>query len=83
MREGRSSLSLKVKRALGYREVSRVNRARGQLHELPFDVRLRMLRRSRLRQTAQRLKGEVLWVAVFAAVAIIVATQLIVALVRA
>ncbi len=60
-----------------------MGRVQSNFSETPFAVRLRMLRRSRRRSTIQRMTDNVLWVAVFAVVGIIVATELIVALGRA
>jgi hypothetical protein len=66
-----------------YRRISRVNRVRAPLTELPFDVRLQMLRKSQRKVTIQRFTATLLWGAVIAAVWIIVATELIAALVKA
>lgn len=51
--------------------------------ELPFAVRLQMLRRSRRRMTFHRLTDNALWVAFLAAMGIFVATGLIAAIGRA
>jgi hypothetical protein len=56
---------------------------RGTLHELPFDARMRMLRRSRRRLTVQRLTDNALWIALLLALGVVVATELIAAVGRA
>lgn len=55
----------------------------GRAPELPYAVRLRMLRRARRRMTINRLTDNALWIALIAAAGIIVATELIVAISRA
>jgi len=66
------------------KEAARMNRVvRGTLHELPFDARMRMLRRSRRRLTVQRLTDNALWIALLLALGVVVATELIAAVGRA
>jgi len=60
-----------------------VDRRQPRPPELPFAVRLRMLRRTRRRMAIRLLTGEALWIALLAGVGIFVATELIVALGRA
>jgi len=52
------------------------------LQELPFEVRLLMLRQSRRRLTVHRLTNNAFWVAVMSAIAIIAAIELMAALGR-
>jgi hypothetical protein len=66
------------------KEAARMNRVvRGTLHELPFEARMRMLRRSRRRLTVQRLTDNVIWVVVVLALGAVVATELVAAVGRA
>ena len=66
------------------REAARMNRVvRGSLHELPFDARVRMLRRSRRRLTVQRLADNVIWIVLVLALGAVVATELLAAVGRA
>jgi hypothetical protein len=65
------------------REASRMNRVQGTLHELPFDARMRMLRRSRRRLTVQRLTDNALWIGLLLTLGAVVATELYAAVGRA
>jgi len=66
------------------REAARMNRVvRGTLQELPFDARMRILRRSRRRLTVQRLTDNVLWIVIVLALGAVVATELVAAVGRA
>ena len=65
------------------REAARMNRVQGTLHELPFDARMRILRRSRRRLTVQRLTDNVLWIVIVLALGAVVATELVAAVGRA
>jgi hypothetical protein len=60
-----------------------MNRVLGTLQELPFDARMRMLRKSRRRMAVQRLTDNVLWIAIVLALGVVVATELIAAVGRA
>jgi hypothetical protein len=76
-------MSLRGRRALRYWEGSSWDRSRGRLGDLPFDVRLRMIRRARRRLNLLRATDNVLWLGVFAALGIVIATELFVALAKA
>jgi hypothetical protein len=66
------------------REAARMNRVvRGTLQELPFDVRMRILRRSRRRLTVQRLTDNALWIGLLLTLGAVVATELFAAVGRA
>lgn len=72
----------RIARLVG-REAPAVKPEQGHYQELPFAVRMRMLRQARRRMTLHQLTDEALWIAIVAAVVIIVATELIVAIGRA
>ena len=55
----------------------------GTLHALPFEARMRMLRRSRRRLTVQRLTDNVIWIVIVVAFGVVVATEFIAAVGRA
>lgn len=76
-------MSLRGRRALRYWEGTWLDRSQGRPRDLPFDVRLRMLRRARRRLNFLRVTDNVLWLGVFAALAIVIATELFVALAKA
>ena len=57
--------------------------ARGTLQELPFETRMRMLRRSRRRLTVQRLADNLIWIVIVVAFGVVVATEFIAAVGRA
>jgi hypothetical protein len=63
-------------------EIWTVSRATGR-RELPFDVRQRMLRRSRRRSTIHRMTSDGLWIALLAGGGIFVLAEVIVAAGRA
>lgn len=64
------------------REVARMNRVRS-VGELSFEDRMRRVRRSRRRVVYRRLTDNALWIALVAALGIVVATQLLAAVGRA
>lgn len=70
-------------RASRSREVARLSRIRGISEELSFDVRMRRLRKSRRRLVYQRLTDNALWIVIFGALGVVVATELIAAVARA
>ena len=70
-------------RASRTKEVVRLNRIRGISAELSFDARMRRVRKSRRRLVYQRLTDNALWIAIFGALGIVVATELIAAVGRA
>lgn len=76
-------MSLRGRRALRYRDRTWLDRSQGRLGDLPFEVRLRMLRRARRRLNFLRLTDNMLWLGVFAALGILIATELFVALAKA
>ncbi|MEA2654691.1 MAG: hypothetical protein QOI23_56 [Chloroflexota bacterium] len=63
-------------------EIWTVSRATGR-RELPFDVRQRMLRRSRRRSTIHRMTSDGLWIALLTGGGILVLAEVIVAASRA
>jgi hypothetical protein len=66
------------------REATRMNRVvHGTLHELPFEARMRLLRKSRRRLTLQRLTDNALWLVVLLVLGVVVATELFAAVSRA
>jgi hypothetical protein len=60
-------------------EIWTVSRATGRPRELPFDVRQKMLRRSRRRSTIHRMTNDGLWIALLAGGGILVLAEVIVA----
>jgi hypothetical protein len=70
-------------RAIRYLGAKRMHHLHGSLEDLPFDKRLKRLRRSRRRMLMQRLTDNVLWLVLFAALGAVVATELVVALAKA
>jgi len=65
------------------REVARLSRIRGISDELSFDARMRRMRKSRQRLVFQRITDNALWIAIMAALGVVVATELIAAVGRA
>jgi hypothetical protein len=55
----------------------------GTLHELPFDARMRLMRKSRRRLAVQRITDNVLWIVIVLALGVVVATELVAAVSRA
>jgi len=76
-------MSLRGKRALRYWEGTSLDRSHGRPGDLPLDVRLRRIRRARRRLSLVRATDNVLWLGVFAALGIVIATELVVALAKA
>jgi len=72
-------MSLRGRRALRYWEGT----SDGRLGDLPFEVRLRRLRRARRRLNLLRMTDNVLWLGLFAALGAVIATELIIALAKA
>jgi len=70
-------------RASRTREVARLSRIRGISDELSFDARMRRMRKSRQRLVFQRITDNALWIAIMAALGVVVATELIAAVGRA
>lgn len=75
-------MSLRGMRAIRYLGAKRVHGTAEHLGALSFDKRLRLLRRSRRRMTVHKLTDNLLWVAIFAALFAVVATELVVAVAR-
>jgi hypothetical protein len=76
-------MRLKSSRVIRYREAARMSRLPQSLQELPLDIRLYRLRKSRRKLAVQRFTQNVLWVVIVAALGIFIATELMAAIGRA